>query len=51
VGVQTTALSWPSTDYDTIWRVQLDGQGNVTVDNALCEGIDSASLPVAPPQF
>jgi hypothetical protein len=51
MGVQTTALSWPSTDYDTIWRVQLDGQGNVTVDNALCEGIDSASLPAAPPQF
>ncbi len=43
--------SWPDTDYDTIWRVRLDGQGNVTVDNALCEGIDSSSLPAAPPQF
>jgi hypothetical protein len=51
VGVQTPALSWPSSDYDTIWRVQFDSQGNVTVDNALCEGIDSASLPAAPPQF
>ncbi|MBW4056078.1 MAG: hypothetical protein HIU83_11895 [Proteobacteria bacterium] len=46
-----TAPSWPGTDYDTIWRVQLDGSGNLTVDNALCEGIDSASLPVTAPQF
>jgi hypothetical protein len=42
---------WPHTDYDTIWTVTLDAQGNVTVDNALCEGIDSAQLPVSAPQF
>ena len=43
--------AWPSSDYDTIWTVKLDGQGNLTVDNALCEGIDSATLPVTAPQF
>jgi hypothetical protein len=51
VGVQTPAISWSQTDYDTIWRVTLDAQGNVTVDNGLCEGIDSASLPAMAPQF
>lgn len=45
------ALPWPQNDYDTIWTVTLDAQGNVTVDNALCEGIDSASLPATAPQF
>ena len=42
---------WQQNDYDTIWTVKLDGTGNVTVNNALCEGIDSASLPVTAPQF
>ena len=45
------ALSWPSTDYDTIWTVKLDAHGNLTVDNALCEGIDSTALPDTAPQF
>lgn len=45
------ALDWPTTDYDTIWTVRLDAQGNVSVDNGLCEGIDSASLPWLPPTF
>jgi len=44
-------LNWPSDDYDTIWTVRLDAQGNVTVNNDLCEGIDSASLPSEPPHF
>ncbi len=44
-------LTWPSADYDTIWTVKLDAQGNVTVDNTLCEGIDSESLPYEAPQF
>jgi hypothetical protein len=35
---------WAGSDYDSIWRVRLDSQGNLTVDNALCEGIDSAVL-------
>ena len=42
---------WPHLDYDTIWTVTLDAEGNLTVDNALCEGIDSAKLPAAAPQF
>ena len=42
---------WPSTDYDTIWTVKLDALGNLTVDNALCEGINSASLPATAPLF
>lgn len=43
--------SWPSTDYDTIWSVTLDEQGNLSVDNTLCEGIDSAALPGTAPQY
>jgi hypothetical protein len=42
---------WPSEDYDTIWRVTLDGSGNLSVDNELCEGIDSVSLPPTAPEF
>ncbi|MRR58177.1 MAG: hypothetical protein EG824_08205 [Deltaproteobacteria bacterium] len=44
-------LTWPQTDYDTIWTVKLDAQGNLTVNNALCEGIDSAKLPARAPLF
>lgn len=47
----TKAPSWPSADYDTIWRVKLDASGNLTVDNALCEGIDSEQLPATAPLF
>lgn len=47
----TPAGGWPHQDYDTIWTVTLDAQGNLTVDNELCEGIDSASLPITAPQF
>jgi len=50
VTVPLTALPWPQTDYDTIWTVKLDAQGNLTVNNALCEGIESASLPATAPQ-
>lgn len=49
--IPTLPVSWPSTDYDTIWSVTLDAQGNLSVDNALCEGIDSAALPVTAPQY
>jgi len=42
---------WPPNDYDTIWTVTLDAAGNLTVNNALCEGINSATLPVTAPQF
>jgi hypothetical protein len=43
--------AWPGNDYDTIWTVKLDAYGNLTVDNALCEGIDSATLSASAPQF
>ena len=43
--------TWPSADYDTIWTVTLDAQGNLAVDNAMCEGIDSAKLPERAPLF
>jgi hypothetical protein len=42
---------WPDADYDTVWTVKLDGKGNLTANNALCEGIDSATLPTTAPQF
>ncbi len=45
------APAWPSNDYDTIWTVTLDAHGNLTVDNHLCEGINSGALPPTPPQF
>jgi hypothetical protein len=49
--VPVPPLSWPQTDYDTIWTVKLDNLGNLTVDNALCEGIDSTKLPATAPLF
>ena len=42
---------WPPQDYDTIWTVRLDALGNLSLDNASCEGIDSANLPAEAPQF
>lgn len=47
----TPAGGWPHQDYDTIWTVTLDAKGNLTVDNALCEGIDSSKLPATAPLF
>jgi len=42
---------WPSDDYDTIWTITIDGDGNLTVDNDLCEGIDTEQLLETAPQF
>lgn len=42
---------WPSKDYDTIWSVKIDAQGNLTVDNELCEGIDTNKLPDTVPLY
>jgi hypothetical protein len=50
-GGAPVAPGWPSGDYDTIWTVTLDGQGNLTVNNASCEGIQSSALPATAPQF
>jgi hypothetical protein len=49
--IELLPVSWPHEDYDTIWTVSLDAQGNLTIDNELCEGIDSESLPATAPQF
>ena len=46
-----TAVFWPDTDYDTIWTVKIDSAGNLSIDNKLCEGIDSAKLPETAPTF
>jgi hypothetical protein len=50
-GGAPVAPDWPSLDYDTIWTVTLDASGNLTVDNSLCEGIDSTTLPPTCPVF
>jgi hypothetical protein len=51
-GAQALATdAWPDTDYDTIWTVKTDAEGNLTVNNALCEGIDSTALPDTAPPF
>ncbi len=50
-GVSGPVIKWPGDDYDTVWTVKIDNQGNLTVDNALCEGIDSTKLPDTAPQF
>ncbi len=50
-GGAPTVPGWNGEDYDTIWTVTLDGNGNLTVNNNLCEGISSASLPAACPAF
>jgi hypothetical protein len=47
----TMAPDWPSDDYDTLWTVTLDAEGNLSVNNQMCEGIDSATLPATCPQF
>lgn len=50
-GGAPAALAWPDNDYDTVWTVTLDGEGNLTVNNSQCEGIQSAALPATAPQF
>lgn len=50
-GSSQTVANWASDDYDTIWTVTLDSAGNLTVDNSVCEGINSTALPPTAPQF
>jgi hypothetical protein len=50
-GSSQVAPNWPDNDYDTIWTIKLDSQGNLTVDNGMCEGIGSSLLPATAPQF
>jgi hypothetical protein len=44
-------LAWAGGDYDSIWTVTLDAKGNLTVNNASCEGIVSADLSATCPAF
>jgi len=46
-----TAPDWPGDDYDTVWTVTIDASGNLTVDNAIYQGIQSSTLPATCPQF
>ena len=50
-GGAPAALVWPENDYDTVWTLTLDGEGNLAVNNSQCEGIQSSALPAAAPQF
>ncbi len=50
-GGQAPKRNWPGGDYDTIWTVKLDSFGNLSVNNDLCEGIDSEALPSTAPLF
>ncbi len=50
-GTPPTVPAWASNDYDSIWTVTIDANGNVSVDNNKCEGIVSASLPATCPIF
>ena len=46
-----TVPNWPDADYDTIWTVKLDANSNLTIDNALCEGIAPPTVPATAPIF
>ena len=50
-GGAPTAPVWQASDYDSIWTVTLDANGNLTADFSKCEGIESSALPAAAPQF
>ncbi len=49
---QATSLIpvWQGNDYDTVWKLELSRDGQLTFSNT-CEGISSASLPLACPLF
>lgn len=42
--------TWAGNDYDTIWKIQLNQNGQLTFSNT-CEGISSATLPLSCPAF
>jgi hypothetical protein len=48
---QAKPLTWNAFDYDSIWTVTIDANGNLTADNSLCEGINSDNLPASAPTF
>jgi len=42
--------SWDGKDYDTIWKVRINKEGDLTFSNT-CEGIATSSLPTSCPAF
>lgn len=44
-------LAWNALDYDSIWAITIDANGNLSANNSLCEGIDSNNLPQTAPLF
>jgi len=50
-GGAPTAPTWSASNYDSVWILTLDGSGNLKADFSQCEGIASAKLPAAPPEF
>ncbi len=46
-----TVPAWPDADYDTIWTAKLDARGHLTLDNGMCQGLNSATLPTTAPPF
>jgi len=46
-----TVPKWSDGDYDTIWTVRIDAQGNLMIDNANCEGINTRLLPPLAPRM
>ena len=42
--------TWAGNDYDTIWKIQLNQNGQLTFSNT-CEGISSATFPLSCPAF
>jgi hypothetical protein len=43
--------NWPGTDYDTVWTITIDGDGNLTISNSIYQGIKSSTLPSTAPTF
>jgi hypothetical protein len=50
-GGAPTAPAWSPFDYDSLWVITIDAQGNLTADFSQCEGIKSSALPATPPMF
>lgn len=46
-----TVPVWSPYDYDSLWVITLDANGNLTADFSQCEGISSGDLPGTPPSF
>lgn len=50
-GGAPAAPAWSPIDYDSLWVVTIDTNGNLTADFSQCQEIKSSALPEAPPTF